>query len=88
MSPLPHALSVAAALLLVGCAESAVDPQGGPDDADDPTIKDAPTFIADIQPIIDRYTCSASFCHGAGQGNLFLSSDANANYLQLVKRSC
>ncbi len=47
-------------------------------------IKAAPSFSRDIQDILRRASCADAGCHGVGQGSLFLSSNADSNYVALV----
>jgi hypothetical protein len=57
-----------------------------PGDSNPRVILAAPSFATDINEIIQRRGCSASSCHGGpgGKAGLQFSSDAAANYLQLV----
>lgn len=40
--------------------------------------------FGEILTILDNNGCSSSYCHGAGAGNLFLTSDASDTYSNLV----
>jgi len=48
------------------------------------TIKAMPSFAQDIQEIFTRNGCTASGCHGGGEGGLTLGSSASANHANLV----
>lgn len=47
------------------------------------TVKDDPSFQNDIFPIFTQAGCTASGCHGSGQGNLTMTS-ASVAYGNLV----
>ena len=53
-----------------------------------PEIKARPSFVRDIQEIIERRGCTAGGCHGAdpGPAKLTLGMDPDANYRTLVDR--
>lgn len=43
-----------------------------------PTVKDDPSFQSDIFPIFTSASCTASGCHGSGQGGLTMTSSSVA----------
>ncbi len=43
-----------------------------------------PSFQEDVQEIFVRKGCTASNCHGDGQGALFLHPDSRENYANIV----
>ena len=73
-------LALVAAGALAGCggSSSPTQPVSG-------TVKDSPSFSADIQPIFRAYGCSSGGCHG-NQAGLTLSS-APVSYQDLVNVS-
>ncbi len=76
--------SVALVLLTAACGDSPVGSEAGDPDAGERVVKAAPSFVEDIQPIMDRWGCAQSTCHGAGQGGLRLTSDPATNWRALV----
>lgn len=43
-----------------------------------PTVKADPSFASDVMEVITRRGCTASSCHGGGQGGLTMTSASNA----------
>ncbi len=77
------AVALALTLSLAGCGgESLTDPGGG-NNGGARTVKADPSFASDVFEIITRRGCTASSCHGGGQGGLTMSSASNA-YANLV----
>jgi hypothetical protein len=72
-------------LLLLSLAACSGD--GGPTDpgglSDGPAVKADPSFTGDIMEILNRRSCTASGCHGGGQGGLTMTS-ASVAYANLV----
>lgn len=68
--------------IMAGCGDSTTDPMG--DDGDDREILASPSFVTDINEIIQRRGCSAGTCHGNGAGNMTLTANAAANYAEWV----
>lgn len=68
-----------------GGSESPTEPGGTDDGGDDGgggsarTIKDSPSFSADIMEVFSRNGCTASGCHGSGQGGLTMGSAATTH---------
>jgi hypothetical protein len=61
-------------VLLAACGgDSPTDP-----DPDGRTVKDDPSFATDVMEIFARRGCTASTCHGGGQGGLTITSAATA----------
>ncbi len=88
---MPHPRSSAAlmvtALFLAGCggSDSPTDPGGGGGNPppDSRTIVDNPSFSGVVMEIFNRKGCTASGCHGTGQGGLTLT-DAATSHANLV----
>lgn len=59
------------------------DPGGGTGGGDTRTIKDNPSFSSDVMEIFDRRGCTASGCHGTGEGGLTMTN-ASTTYGNLV----
>jgi len=81
-----RSISLLIALIAAGltaCGETNPVSLAGREDVD-PSLISFPSFENDIQEIIDRVGCSASTCHGVGQGGLFFGLDPRANYEALV----
>ena len=68
--------------LLAACGGD--DPTGVGDDGDGREIITDPSFSGDINEVFIRNGCTASNCHGGGQGGLTLTSTTANNYAQLV----
>lgn len=64
--------------LLAACGGG--DSPTGPDDGGgvQRTIKENPSFSQDVFEIFTRRGCTASNCHGSGQGGLTMTSASNA----------
>lgn len=78
-------------LLVSACggSDSPTEPggnDGGGDGGSAPTIKDNPSFSADIMEVFNRNGCTASGCHGSGQGGLTMgsASTTHANLVDVV----
>lgn len=76
-------------LLLPACGASGDGPMapgstdGGNNGNTSRTIKSDPSFNTDVYEIFQRRGCTASSCHGGGQGGLTMTSSAQA-YANLV----
>lgn len=74
---------------LAACGSDGPTDPGGSDNGNDNggdtgrTVKADPSFAADIYEIFTRRGCTASLCHGGGQGGLTMTS-ASDTYDQLV----
>ena len=83
----PTALAVA--FLVSACGgDGPTDPNGeGNGNGGGAVLLDDPSFQANINPIFTGNGCTASNCHGGGRAGLTLTSDASANYGNLVNVS-
>lgn len=79
---LSRSIAVLVTLAMAACGGG--DGPTGPDPGER-TIKDNPSFSQDVFEILTRRGCTASDCHGSGQGGLTMTSAANA-YGNLVGR--
>lgn len=66
-------------LSLTACGESTPT-----EPADDREVLTNPSFATDINEIIQRRGCSSGACHGNGAGGMTLTTDAAANYAEMV----
>ena len=89
MAHLRSILSLAVVTLFLaacGGSESPTDPggnNGGGNGGDTRTVKDNPSFSSDIMEVFTRNGCTASGCHGTGEGGLTMG-DANTTHGNLV----
>lgn len=80
--------ALALTLLLVACGDDGPTGPGSNDGGDGgdpsgPTVKADPSFANDIFEVFTRNGCTASGCHGTGEGGLTMTSAATA-YAHLV----
>ncbi len=83
-----RSVSAFAIVLLAACGGGdggPTDPGGNPGGSNGSTrtVKDDPSFANDIWEIFTRRGCTASSCHGGGQGGLTMTSASGA-YAALV----
>lgn len=85
--PRPIAPLAVTALLLAACggSDSPTDPGGGggTQPPDTRTIVDNPSFSGVVMEVFNRRGCTASGCHGSGEGGLTMTDAATA-YQNLV----
>ncbi|MEX2468067.1 MAG: hypothetical protein WD995_14240 [Gemmatimonadota bacterium] len=72
--------ALVAAAFLAACGGSDDSPMAPGDGGDDRVVLMDPSFATDIQEIILRRGCSASQCHGSGEGGMTLTNSASSNY--------
>jgi len=87
-SSAPLALTLVLLLTACGGGGGPTDPGGGGGgnnggNSGGPTVKADPSFANDVMEVFDRRGCTASSCHGGGQGGLTMSSASTA-YANLV----